>query len=144
MNPVSMSQMSLEIQKLYEEARRTRENAYVIYSKYKVGAAILLSTGEIVNGCNVENASYGATVCAERVAIQKAISDRGTIEVTKVMVVTDADTPWPPCGMCRQVIAEFATPQTEVYLANLKGQCSKFSFQEIFPSAFEKSYMKNV
>lgn len=143
MNSIRIQDSPSDIQKLYEAASRTRENAYVIYSKYQVGAAILLSNQEIVSGCNVENASYGATVCAERVAIQKAISDRGHIEVKKVMVVTDAETPWPPCGMCRQVIAEFASDDAEIYLANLSGQGLKFSFQEIFPGAFRKSYMKN-
>ncbi|NBU22062.1 cytidine deaminase [bacterium] len=135
--------LSPEIQKLFELACRTRENAYVIYSQYQVGAALLLSNGEMVGGCNVENASYGATVCAERVAIQKAISDRGKIEVKKVMVVTDSESPWPPCGMCRQVIAEFTSDDAEIYLANLQGQCLKYSFQEIFPGAFRNNYMKD-
>lgn len=139
----TIKSLSPEIQKLYELACRTRENAYVIYSKYQVGAALLLSHGDMVGGCNVENASYGATVCAERVAIQKAVSDRGKIEIKKVMVVTDSETPWPPCGMCRQVIAEFASDHAEIYLANLQGECLKYSFQEIFPGAFRNTFMKD-
>jgi cytidine deaminase len=142
MNPLIMKDLAPEIQKLYQVACQTRENAYTIYSHCKVGAAIQLSNGEVVSGCNVENASYGATVCAERVAIQKAVSDFGKIELQKVMVVTDSKMPWPPCGMCRQVIAEFASAQTEVFLANLQGICLKFSFKDIFPCAFENSYMK--
>src|SRR5690242_15716831 len=91
------------VKDLYKMALLAREKSYSPYSGHKVGAAIRTSSGKIYTGCNVENASFGATVCAERTAIQKAISESGPITVTEVMVVTQADPPWPPCGMCRQV-----------------------------------------
>jgi cytidine deaminase len=122
------------LQSLYEVAKRFREASYSPYSGHKVGAAIRTSTGEIFGGCNVENSSYGATVCAERVAIQKAVSE-GHLEIREVFVVTDASPPWPPCGMCRQVIAEFG-PKAQLYTANLGGEIERFSFQALFPRAF--------
>lgn len=125
---------------LFLAARRARENAYSPYSGHKVGAAIRLSSGQIFEGCNVENASFGGTICAERVAVTRAIADLGTIEVIEVLVLTDATPPWPPCGLCRQVIAEFAKDCT-VHCANLQGELISLTFEEIFPRGFNSSYL---
>jgi cytidine deaminase len=131
-------QASSGIKELYKLAILVREHAYSPYSGYKVGAAIRLTDGKIFTGCNVENASFGATVCAERVAILKAISECSKIEIKEVMVVTNSAPPWPPCGMCRQVIAEFGH-DIIVYASNTDGQFQKFPFHEIFPQAFTSS-----
>jgi cytidine deaminase len=131
---------SSEIRELYKHALLGREKAYCPYSGYKVGAAIRTSSGQIFSGCNVENSSFGATVCAERVAIQKAVSEKGQLEILEVMVVTDSTPPWPPCGMCRQVIAEFGTNVT-IHIANLEGDFSSMSFGELFPKAFSPEHL---
>lgn len=136
----SISSASQDIQELYENALRARKNSYSPYSSCKVGAAIKTSDGKIYVGCNVENASYGGTICAERSAIVKAVSDQGLIKIKELMVVTDATPPWPPCGLCRQVIAEFAS-ETVVYLANLKDELSTMTFQDIFPQAFTGAHL---
>src|SRR5690348_9517727 len=93
-----------QIIELYEKAIQAQKHSYSPYSGCKVGAALRTRGGEIFSGCNVENSSYGATVCAERVAVQKAVSECGKIEIMEIMVVTDASPPWPPCGLCRQVM----------------------------------------
>jgi cytidine deaminase len=131
----SIASASKDVQELFGKALQTRENSHSPYSKCKVGAAIKTSDGNIYSGCNVENASYGGSICAERSAIVKAVSDQGVVKIKEVMVVTDATPPWPPCGMCRQVMAEFGT-ETVIYLANLKGDLNIMTFQEIFPQAF--------
>jgi len=97
------------------------KNAYAPYSHFKVGAALLTSTGEIVTGCNVENASYGVTNCAERTAIFSAVAKIGpTIEISAIAIVNDHEAPCAPCGACRQVIYEFG-PQATVYFLSAKG-----------------------
>lgn len=130
-------------QVLYRMASEARGRAHAPYSHFQVGAAILLSTGEVFGGCNVENASYGATVCAERVATWKAISEKGPIQITEVAVVTDAAEAWPPCGMCRQVLAEFASADTLVHLGNLQGLQRSLKFSELFPLAFRADSLKS-
>jgi len=129
-----------ELKALYALAKKSRRLSYSPYSGHKVGAAIRTSNGKLYGGCNVENSSYGATICAERVAIQKAVSE-GSLRVTEVMVVTDSTPPWPPCGMCRQVIAEFG-PNALLYTANLKGQMEFFKLAEIFPRAFTPEHLR--
>lgn len=130
------------IQQLYELAKQARNNSYSRYSGYAVGSAIRLLDGKTFGGCNVENASYGATVCAERVAIQKAVSEvGGDFRLAQVMVVTDSEQPWSPCGMCRQVIAEFAQ-NTEVFLANLAGEYQQLPFAELFPNSFDRQQVR--
>ena len=129
-----------QIQELYQLARAAREKAYCPYSGYQVGAAIRVAEGKIYTGCNVENSSYGATNCAERVAIQKAISEQGRVQIWAVMVVTDASPPWPPCGMCRQVIAEFSQ-DCVIYAANLQGELQTTRFAELLPQAFTPQYL---
>lgn len=128
------------LKRLFDIARRSREISYSPYSGHKVGAAIRTSDGKLYGGCNVENSSYGATVCAERVAIQKAVSE-GRTRVVEVMVVTDSTPPWPPCGMCRQVIAEFG-PDAVLHTANLRGEMESFEFRKIFPNAFTPGHLK--
>lgn len=122
------------IQELIQAALKVREHAYAPYSGFKVGAAILAEDGEIYTGCNVENASYGLTVCAERVAVNKAIS-AGVRDFQGIAIVTDVRKPASPCGACRQVLAEFS-PQMPVYLANLQGKVCKLSLEELLPDAF--------
>lgn len=129
------------LESLRKAAATARDNAYAPYSGHKVGASIRTSDGQVYGGCNVENSSYGGTVCAERVAIQKAVSENGRIQITDVLVITDAVPPWPPCGFCRQVIAEFATPQTRIYSTNLKGELRETTFSALFPEAFTPNHL---
>ncbi|MBU6374838.1 MAG: cytidine deaminase [Bdellovibrionales bacterium] len=129
-----------KLKSLYELAKKSRKRSYSPYSGHQVGAAIRTSGGKLYGGCNVENSSYGATICAERVAIQKAISE-GPLRIAEVMVVTDSTPPWPPCGMCRQVIAEFG-PDALLYTANLKGQMESFQLSEIFSQAFTPAHLR--
>lgn len=125
-----------DIQELYQVALKAREHSYSPYSSYKVGTAIRTSDGKVFSGCNVENASFGATICAERVAIQKAVSEIGKFSLSEILVVTKANPPWPPCGMCRQVIAEFAQNDVTVYMTNVEGVFLKIAFSKLFPEAF--------
>lgn len=138
-----MRLMNDKIQTLYEQALKTRECSYSPYSFMKVGAALLTHEGKIFSGCNIENASFGATLCAERVAIHKAVSEcGGEIQITDLIVVTDREAPWPPCGMCLQVIAEFCQNTMTIYLANLTKIIRKGAWLEFFPHAFQKSHFK--
>ncbi|MGB2992205.1 MAG: cytidine deaminase, partial [Paenisporosarcina sp.] len=105
---------------LMEESKIARENAYVPYSKFKVGAALMTKEGKVYHGCNIENAAYSMTNCAERTAMFKAVSE-GERNFASISVVADTDGPVSPCGACRQVIAEFCEPNMPVYLINLKG-----------------------
>lgn len=127
--------------KLFTAAAIVQKRAHAPYSGAFIGAAVLMSDGKVFSGCNVENASYGGTVCAERVAIWKAVSE-GSKQIAEIMVISDADAPWPPCGLCRQVIAEFATEATMVYTANLTGKMKTFKFSEIFPESFTPGFLK--
>jgi len=116
------------------------EKSYSPYSKKQVGAAIELSDGTTFTGCNVENSSFGATVCAERVAVWKAISERGPeVRIRKVVVATDASPPWVPCGLCRQVVNEFATQDCEIHLVNKTGDVKSFTHSELLPHGFDRS-----
>ena len=114
--------MSSSTPQLSEMAVNAMNFSYSPYSEKKIGAALLLSNGKTYSGCNVENASYGGTVCAERVAIWKAVSENKDIKITEVVVASDSEKPWPPCGFCRQVMAEFAGPDTLVTLINLQNK----------------------
>ncbi len=131
---------------LFEAAKQARDRSYSPYSGHKVGAAIRTHEGKIFTGCNIENSSYGGTVCAERVAIQKAVSE-GHTQILEVMVVTESNPPWPPCGICRQVIAEFAPPlgsdsaQVRIHTASTSGQHESFDFEELMPRAFTPSHL---
>lgn len=128
---------------LLDKALEARNNAYAPYSQKKVGAVIETQKGQLFSGCNVENASYGGTVCAERVAIFKAISELGTLEIKRVLVVTDSPTPWPPCGFCRQVIAEFSSEETIIEVANKNGVQKKYTLSELLPDSFTPKHLKS-
>jgi cytidine deaminase len=126
---------------LYAAAANAHRNAYSPYSHYRVGAGIRLASGEVFGGCNVENASYGATICAERSAIMAAVSAHGPIQIVEVLVLTDASPPWPPCGLCRQVIAEFASPDCQVWCCNPGGDVVVRPFSKLFPQGFDATHM---
>ena len=135
---------SQSLQAMHTLAKDSRLKAHAPYSQYLVGAAIRISSGEIYGGCNVENASYGGTVCAERVAIWKAVSEQGRLQVDEVLVVTDQAQGWPPCGFCRQVIAEFAHAGTKVHIANLQGVQKTLLFTELFPEGFRPGHLSST
>ena len=120
---------------LMEQSKVARENAYVPYSKFPVGAALLAKDGTVFEGCNIENASFGLTNCAERTAIFKAVS-QGVKEFEAIAIVADTDGPCSPCGACRQVIAEFCAPTMPVYLTNLKGDVLETTVEALLPGAF--------
>jgi cytidine deaminase len=124
---------------LITAAIRARENARADFSKFKVGAAVQDDTGRIHTGCNVENATYGLTVCAERVAIFKAISE-GARRFTRVAVVADTDNLTPPCGACRQILWEFCG-DIEIVLSNLAGKTETLRLGTLFPRAFDASFL---
>jgi cytidine deaminase len=121
-------------QNLLDQARRAREHAYAPYSNFTVGAAVLTAAGEIFSGCNIENASLGATICAERVAILTAVA-AGARDLTVLAVIADTPAPVAPCGLCRQVLAEFS-PDCRVVMANTAGQIQLASLKELLPLAF--------
>ncbi|HEY8496332.1 MAG TPA: cytidine deaminase [Limnochordales bacterium] len=127
-----------EMDRLVAAASAARERAYAPYSGFQVGAALLTTSGEIVTGCNVENASYGATICAERVALGTAVA-AGHRRLRALAVVTDAEPPAPPCGICRQSLAEFAAEDLPVILANVKGERRVLTLKDLFPGAFHLS-----
>lgn len=128
---------------LIEKALQARLFSYSPYSQKKIGASLILTNGQVYSGCNIENASYGGTVCAERVAIWKAYSENSSQEKIKEIVVSsDAESPWPPCGFCRQVIAEFATPDTTIRLVNLEHKEIVYKFKDLFPEAFKPEHLK--
>jgi cytidine deaminase len=126
-----------EFESLIAAAKSTRENAHAAYSNFRVGAGLRATSGRIFGGCNVENATYGLTVCAERVAIFKAISE-GERGFDAIAVVTDTDALTPPCGACRQLIWEFCG-DVPVILANLKGKVEIIAMKELFPKPFDAS-----
>lgn len=124
------------IQLLLKRAKQGRENAYVPYSKFKVGAAVLNGDGEVYTGCNIENVSYGLTNCAERTAIFKAVSN-GKKDLKAIAIVADVgDNICMPCGACRQVIAEFMGEDSMIICANTEGDYKMFSVEDILPGAF--------
>ena len=128
-----------ENETLISAARQARENAHAPYSNFRVGAALRATSGRIFGGCNVENASYGLTVCAERIAIFKAISE-GERGFDAISVVTDTDALTPPCGACRQLIWEFCG-DIPVIMANLKGRVEIMQMQNLFPRPFDSSHL---
>ena len=125
--------------RLVAAARAVREHAAAEYSGFKVGAALETRSGDIITGCNVENATYGLTVCAERVAVFKAISE-GHREFTRIAIVADTDSPTPPCGACRQILWEFGG-DLEVILANLKDVKATLRMKDLLPMPFDKSLL---
>ena len=138
---MTASKITAEQQELLERARAVRTKAYAPYSSHWVGAALRMADGRIFDGCNVENASYGATICAERTAILKAVSE-GARLIREVAVVTDFSPPWPPCGLCLQVIAEFAAPDLKIILGSVKpGGETVAPMSDYFPKAFTSKHL---
>ncbi len=130
----------MEILKVLREKAQTQsEKAYSPYSKAKIGSAVETVDGKIFTGANIENSSYGGTVCAERVAIWKAISENGYTKIKRVYVYSKDG--WPPCGMCRQVMSEFASPDLEVIIGDKNGLEKVLKFSEIMPMSFTPDYL---
>ena len=127
----------MEYKNLISKALEARENAYVPYSKFKVGAAVLTEDGSVFSGCNIENASFGATNCAERTAIFKAVSE-GYKSIKAIAIVGDVTTYTYPCGICRQVISEFADENIPVILVKNEEDFIVRTLDEVFPGAFTK------
>ena len=121
--------------RLVTAARSARRHAHATYSGFKVGAALETADGTIITGCNVENATYGLTICAERVAMFKAISE-GHRRFRRVAVVADTDAPTPPCGACRQILWEFGG-DLEVILANVKRETGRHQLKDLLPLPFD-------
>ncbi len=121
-------------------ATRAREHARAGYSGFKVGAALELPDGAIVTGCNVENATYGLTVCAERVALLKALSE-GHSRFTRIAVVAHTEAPTPPCGPCRQLLWEYCG-DIEVIMANLNGPTARHRLSDLLPMPFDNRLLK--
>lgn len=125
------------MKKLLEAATNARENAYVPYSHFKVGAALLLNDGSIITGCNVENASYGLCNCAERTALFTAYaSGVKKNDIVAMSICGDTNGPISPCGACRQVMSELLDPKTKVYLTNLKGDVKEITVSDLLPYSF--------
>jgi cytidine deaminase len=122
-------------EQLIEQAKLAREKAYVPYSKFKVGAALLSEDGKVYGGANIENAAYSLTCCAERTALFKAYTE-GDTKFSAIAVVADTKRPVPPCGACRQVISELCPPDMPVYLTNLQGDVQELQVKELLPGAF--------
>ncbi len=126
---------------LLSAALAVRENAFAPFSKFRVGAAIEDIHGRMHTGCNVENATYGLTVCAERVAIFKAISEGvKRMDFRRVAIAADTDTLTPPCGACRQILWEFCG-DIEILLVNPRGKTETFRLKDLFPKPFDVSYL---
>jgi cytidine deaminase len=124
---------------LIQAALGVRENAHAPFSRFKVGAALEAVDGRVYTGCNVENATYGLTVCAERVAVFKAVSE-GVRKFQRIVVVADTRTLTPPCGACRQILWEFCG-DIEVILANLAGETERLRLGSLFPRPFAASFL---
>ena len=125
---------------LLKAATEVRENAYAPFSKFRVGSALLTEDGQIIRGSNVESASYGLTVCAERVAVWNAIS-QGKRHIEKIAVVADTEDLTPPCGVCRQIIWEFGG-DIPVILGNLQGKSETVQMKDLLPRAFDTKFLK--
>jgi cytidine deaminase len=130
------------LQSLIETATEVRLQSLAPFSNFLVGAAVRAENGKVYTGCNIESASYGLTVCAERVAIWKALSE-GERRFTELAVVADTESLTPPCGTCRQIIWEFAKHAT-IVLSNLRGQQETVVIKDLLPRAFDARFLKEV
>ncbi|RKP55224.1 cytidine deaminase [Cohnella endophytica] len=129
--------LSYSIEQLLEAAKEARAKAYVPYSGFGVGAVLIDSDGQMHKGCNVENAAYSPTNCAERTALHRAIADgRQAGEFKAIAVIADTDLPVTPCGVCRQVLAELCDPDMTVILGNMQGEHRVTTVSELLPGAF--------
>lgn len=131
----------MTLEDLIEQAIEIRKHAYVPYSSFPVGAALKTKSGKIYTGCNIENASYPVSCCAERVAIFKALS-AGEREFVEMAVAADTKRPVPPCGSCRQVMSEFFPKEMKVHLTNLQRDVKTFTMDELLPFSFAKDDLK--
>ena len=122
-------------QELKEKAIEAASKAYAPYSNFKVGSALLTKSGNVYTGCNVENASYGLTICAERNAIANAVNTEGEVEIVKLVVYTPTPKPTPPCGACRQVIHEFGNPEVKSFCDGSESNSHKSD--DLLPYAFD-------
>jgi cytidine deaminase len=129
----------LPASELVEAARRARELAMATFSHFKVGAALETAEGVVVTGCNIENATYGLTICAERVAMFKALSE-GHRAFTRIAIVADTESPTPPCGACRQILWEFGG-DLEVTLANLTEEKGTYRLGQLLPLPFDRTLL---
>ena len=129
----------MNLDALVAAAKQAREKAHAPYSNFKVGCAIEDENGRVFTGCNVENASYGLGLCAERVAVFKAISE-GAAKLLRIAVVADTDTLTPPCGACRQILWEFCG-DAELALENLAGKRETMTVKQILPRPFDASFL---
>jgi cytidine deaminase len=127
---------------LIETAKAARLQSVAPFSNFLVGAALQTRAGKVYTGCNVESASYGLTVCAERVAIWKAVSE-GERDFTDLVVVADTESLTPPCGTCRQIIWEFAK-HAKIVLANLRGLREEVEIKDLLPRAFDARFLKDA
>lgn len=134
-----MSDESFE--QLIETAKAARLKSIAPFSNFLVGAAVKTQDGKVYTGCNVESASYGLTVCAERVAIWKALSE-GERHFTALAIVADTENLTPPCGTCRQIIHEFCKDDATIVLANLRGDTETCKMAELLPRAFDARFLK--
>ena len=132
--------MSLEPKELIELAKAARDNAVAPYSHFQVGAAVECTDGRIFTGCNVENSTYGLSICAERVAIFKAISE-GARDFSQIAVVAAAREPVRPCGACRQVISDLFGTDAEVTMADLEGHFETMKVRDLLPLPFNRSFL---
>ena len=132
----SSASRNAPVDELVAAARAARNHAAADFSGFKVGAAVETANGTIISGCNIENASYGLTICAERVAIFKALSE-GHRRFTQIVVVADTESPTPPCGACRQIIWEFCG-DVPVTLANLREVTATLQMKDLLPLPFDK------
>jgi len=131
-------EVSPKIQEAYEIAKSARDNAHAVYSNFFVGSAIgIKGSEEIYPGCNVENISYGATICAERNSILSAVARNGKIELDFVVVVCDTNPVTVPCALCLQVISEFAKGDLPIYLGDLEGIKKQLKFSDLLPAPFD-------
>lgn len=125
----------MKVDELIETAKMARKRAYVPYSKFAVGAALLTTDGKVYHGCNIENAAYSMCNCAERTALFKAYSE-GDQDYEMLVVIADTKKPVPPCGACRQVISELCPKDMRIILTNLQGDRKEYTVEELLPGAF--------
>ncbi len=124
------------LKSMIDGAFAVQKKAYAPYSKFLIGSTIIDAKGKVFSGCNIENSSYGGTVCAERVAIWKGVSENMSLPIKAIVVVSSETDKWPPCGLCRQIMAEFCAPTTTVFFGNNRKEFRKMTFKELLPEAF--------